>query len=97
MMYKKRVHKHFCVAPGRFRSKLAYVFNDPDYGWCYSYGHKFSDHVVRIHFFKRDGAPRYLGRRSYRKQPRRPMKVGWYAEYMEREWGVTKRGFRRMR
>jgi hypothetical protein len=91
-MYKIRNSKPLYAASNRFISKMYYVFNDPDFGRCYS-AKRFEGDIIRIKISKPRGAPRYQGRRSYRKQPKRWMKFGWYAEYMKHEWGETRQHY----
>ena len=93
-MYKVRHSGPLYSAPNRFNSRLWYYLIDPDFGRCATtHMPKDGETFVRVRVMKPKDAPRYLGRRSYRKQPKRWMKFGWYAEYMEREWGAPKQHY----
>lgn len=77
-------------------SRVWYAVIDPEIGYCWGGSPGNKDHVVRMIFMHRPKTMRFSGRRSFDHQPNKPMKVGWYADYMKDEWSVTKRGFRKL-
>lgn len=76
-----------------------YKIRDPEFGFLYGSHPGKGEDVVRMGFYNRPSSSYYQGRRSYEHQPKRWMKVGWYAEYMRKEWGAEhqKFGCRNMR